>query len=172
MQLLLAFLVLLGTALAQEPTQRVDFSLEYIGAIDLTAKTFSLKAESQNIRTDINPEGHINYHVQDRFFGSVSHINGSFAWVQIGKTFISTMDLSFGGSHVSQPHVLHLATISNGYMLPAHPLVSTFVSDYQIVSGEGAYANATGGVTVNGYEYTADNRAVWLISGLFWITPQ
>jgi len=95
-------------------------------------------------------------------------VKGTIVWVATAQTFTAKLDWSFGGSHVSQPHVLHTTTLGTGYVLPSHHEVLTSIGQFNITGGEGAFAGATGGVTVNGY-HDMSGAATWAVSAILWI---
>jgi len=120
----------------------------------------------------IDVEGDINYEIQQRFIGPVSVLNGTGKWVNVGESLTASLQLSFGGSHITQPHVLNLVTLGNVYILPAHSEVTTYVAQLNVTSGLGAFQGASGGITINGYQEDATGAATWLVSGVFWVVPQ
>jgi len=165
----LLVLALVSIVVSQDRLGRIDFVLEYLGTVT-PALVFNMKAQSEVIRTLIDVEGDINYEIQQRFIGPVSYLNGTGKWVTEGQSLTGNFQLTFGGSHVTQDHVLNLVSLGNVYLLPAHPDVITYIGQFNVTSGLGAFQGATGGITVNGYQ---DNmgQATWLISGVFWVVP-
>jgi len=169
MFIIIAILALVSV-ICQDRYQRIDFSLEYTGKVSVTTMMFSLKTVSETITTMIDPTGDINYEISERIIGPVSLMNGTYNWVDVDKTFTSNFYLSFGGSHISQPHVISLTSLDLGFVLPSQPEITHVIAQYNVTSGIGAFQNATGGVTVIGYSM-ANGDATYLVSGIFWVVP-
>jgi hypothetical protein len=165
-----ALLLLAIIVNGQEPTERIDFTLEYTGTVSGESMNFTLKSQSEEIRTLINPQGDIHYEIINQFFGPVSHLNGTFSWVDMGKTFKGAFFLSFGASHILQPHVLQLTSIDMGYVLRSNQEIMHTIGIFNVTYGQGAFAGANGGATLIGYNF-ADGQATWLVTGMFWIIP-
>jgi len=163
---LLSLFLLLASS--QDNTYRIDLDLEYRGTVSWSQNTIDLTSTSETIQTLIDNAGQINYEVISRLRGAVSTVKGPITWVTTGQTFTATLDWSFGGSHINLPHILHTTTLGNGYVLPAHHEVLTSIAQLNITSGEGAFAGATGGVTINGY-HDMSGAATWAVSAILWI---
>eukprot|EP01123_Difflugia_compressa_P003458 TRINITY_DN144_c0_g1_i1.p1 TRINITY_DN144_c0_g1~~TRINITY_DN144_c0_g1_i1.p1 ORF type:complete len:214 (+),score=46.98 TRINITY_DN144_c0_g1_i1:99-644(+) len=165
---LAVIVALIAIVSSQDNRYRIDLILEYTGKVDWNNNQFSLTSVSETIQVLLATNGDIHYDVISRLRGPVSHLTGTLNWVTVGKSFTSTINLSFGGSHISQPHVLTATTIEYGYVLPAHHEVIASISQYNITGGQGAYASVSGGITVNGY-HTIAGDATWLVNAVFWL---
>jgi hypothetical protein len=149
---------------------RIDLLLEYLGKVDWSANTVSLTATSETVRTVIANDGSLRYEVIQRLRGSVSAIKGTINWVEPQKSFTAALDISFGGSHVTRPHIVHTKTLGNAYVLESHAGILTSIYQLNITSGEGFFQGATGGVTVNGF-HNSTNDATWVVNAIFWVPP-
>jgi len=160
---------LVALVFSQENTYRIDLALEYTGNVNWKNNTVTLTATSETIRTILNNNGYINYDVITRLKGAVSAIQGPITWVVPGQTFTSVLTISFGASHIARPHVLHTSTLGTGFVLESHEDTLTTVSQYNVTSGEGAFAGATGGVVVNGHHSSTSGMATWIVNAILWV---
>jgi len=165
----IVFLLVVALTLvsSQRRTRRIDVILEYTGNVNWQANTAELGSQSESIRTSLSSDGQIHYEVLSRLRGAVSRINAVLVWIEQGKSYNATLDISFGGSHVNQPHILHAKTLQPAIVLPSHHEVLASIGVYNITSGEGAFNDVTGGITVNGY-HAVSGEATWIINAIFW----
>jgi len=172
----LRYLVLLAISLTflslssapPPPMRRIDVILEYTGIVDWKKSIITLSSVSEEIQTLIDVTGQINYDVITRLKGSVTFLNGTMAWNEMGVSYNATLDVSFGGSHIFQPHVIHATTLGPARVLPSHHEIMTSIAQCNITGGEGAFAGAVGGLTINGY-HSVSGIATWVVNIIFWV---
>eukprot|EP01124_Arcella_intermedia_P035759 TRINITY_DN919_c0_g1_i1.p1 TRINITY_DN919_c0_g1~~TRINITY_DN919_c0_g1_i1.p1 ORF type:complete len:170 (-),score=3.47 TRINITY_DN919_c0_g1_i1:51-560(-) len=158
---------LLASCVVSQDLQRYDIVLDYHGTVDWTNNVFHLSSASQTVRTMISPTGSINYEVINQLRGAITKIDGTIQWITKGQSFNANMTLTIGGSHVSQPHILHASSLGPCTVLPAHHDIISSIGKYNIDSGEGAFLGASGGITVNG-QHALSGKANWIVNVVFW----
>jgi len=168
----LIVLLLASIALfAESAIHRDDFALEYRGHLNTQLYNATIHAQSESLETTLRGDGAINYRVHTRI-GPVSHGQVQLTPSSTPNSFTGTLTISFGASHISQPHQLVAQSLGTLNVVPSDHEFITIAGHFNITQGLGAFAGAIGAIDAISYTTVTGNNAnhesIWLLTSVFW----